>query len=129
MMHKTFMLLGLLGVLAAGCVIDTARYPYDRCYTGDACSGGTACLTAMYSVSGAPGSLCTAGCTSGTQCPVSSYYSKYAPTCVYNSTTRQGLCYNSCIGSGDCYFGTTCVAVPGTGVGPVPLVRICVPST
>lgn len=129
MISRNITRLGLLGVLAVGCIVDVSLYPYDRCYSGDSCTGGTVCTTSMYSVTGSPGRLCTAGCTNAAQCPASSYYQGYAPTCVVSASAGTGLCYNSCVGSGDCYAGTTCVMVPGTGVGGVPAVRICVPST
>ncbi len=101
----------------------SARLAYERCNAGEACTNGTTCATAMYSLSGAPGNLCTAGCTSAAQCPPSSYFAAYAPTCVVSASTGTGLCYDSCVSNADCGGGTVCAQVPGTTV------RICVPGT
>ncbi len=120
---KTLVLLVGLGVYGTGCVVDVSRQPYERCYSGDVCSGGTYCSQAMYSLTGTPGNLCTAGCTNAAQCPPSGYYAAYAPTCVVSLSAGSGLCYDSCVSNLDCGGGTVCAQVPGTTV------RICVPST
>lgn len=117
-------LLGLLTVSSTGCVVETLRDPYTRCYAGDACGGGTACVSAMYSLTGAPGTFCSVGCTRGEQCPVSPYYSAYLPTCIVNASVGSGLCYDTCITTADCGGGTVCAQVTGSAT-----VRICVPAS
>lgn len=99
----------------------SGREPYTACTAGEACGGGTSCLPAMYTLSGNPGTLCSAACTSGPQCPPSSFFATYAPTCVVNAGTGQGLCYDTCLTNADCGGGTTCAQIPGTAN------RICVP--
>ncbi len=126
----TLATLGCLGAAASGCIVDTAtptpvvlRNAYEPCNAGDACTNGTACSAAMYSLTGRPGNLCTVTCTDGAQCPPSAYFSAFAPTCIVSATAGLGLCYDSCLTSGDCGAGTVCAMVPGT------IVRVCVPAT
>ncbi len=123
-MHRTLALLGCLAATSTACVIETARGPYEACKAGDLCSSPTTCQTAMYSVSGAPGNLCTVTCSAGPQCPVSPYYSTYLPTCVVSASAGFGLCYDTCLTSADCGGGTVCALIPGTVNN-----RICVPAT
>jgi hypothetical protein len=128
---KTLSLASLLSLSAAsGCIVDTVepgfavvRGAYEPCNAGDTCTNGTACTTAMYSLTGAPGNLCSAGCTNALQCPPSAYFSSFAPTCIVSVSAGSGLCYDSCLTSGDCGGGTVCVQIAGTPV------RVCVPAT
>lgn len=99
----------------------SGREPYTACNAGDACGSGTSCQTAMYTLSGNPGTLCTAACTRGEQCPPSSFFATYLPTCVVSASTGQGLCYDTCLSDADCGGGTRCAMIPGTAN------RICVP--
>lgn len=130
MNHITLALLGCIGASMSGCVVDTVgpgvtvlRNAYEPCNAGDACSNGTTCTTAMYSLSGRPGNLCSAACTDASQCPPSAYFSSFPPTCVVSVSAGVGLCYDSCLTSGDCGGGTVCAQVPGTTA------RVCVPAT
>ncbi|MFO0606768.1 MAG: hypothetical protein U0324_26585 [Polyangiales bacterium] len=125
MMHRTLALLGCLAASSTACIIDTTPTygPYEACKAGGTCTNGTTCTTAMYSVSGAPGNLCTVTCSAGPQCPVSPYYSTYLPTCVVSASTGFGLCYDTCLTNADCGGGTACALIPGTAN------RICVPAT
>lgn len=111
----------LFSVLGSGCVIDVVRGPYESCPNGESCSSGTVCLPASFTLNGSAGSLCSVQCTSGSQCPTSVYGSGYAPTCVVNASSGQGLCYDTCLSNGDCGIGTRCAQIPGT------INRICVP--
>jgi hypothetical protein len=113
--------LGLLSAFGSGCVIEVNSGPYESCTAGDVCTNGTTCQTAMYSVTGGPGNICTIGCSVGEQCPVSPYGSSYAPTCVVSVSAGGGLCYDTCISNVDCGVGTRCAQIPGTPA------RICVP--
>lgn len=99
------------------------RGAYEACAAGEACGSGTVCTTAMYSTTGAPGNLCTIGCTQGAQCPVSPYGSVYAPTCIVSVSAGSGLCYDTCLTDADCGGGTVCALIPGTTA------RVCVPRS
>jgi hypothetical protein len=98
-----------------------ARNPYEACAPGEACGGGTSCQEAMFTVNGTSGSVCTAACTNGAQCPVSPFGTGLAPTCVVSASTGQGLCYDTCLTDTDCGGNTRCARIPGTAN------NICVP--
>lgn len=121
--------LGLVAVFGTGCIVEVVRGPYEGCKVGEACSNGTVCTAASFTSSGAPANFCSVNCTRGEQCPVSPYGSGYAPTCVVSASAGTGLCYDSCLSNIDCGVGTQCSLVPGTGVGTIPAVRICVPTS
>ncbi len=123
--------LGLASWLLGGCVIETTTTPgggggtargvYEACASGQTCALGTSCVQAMYSLTGAAGTICSAACTNGAQCPVSPFGSAYAPTCVVSASAGQGLCYDTCASNVDCGTGTQCARIPGTTAS------ICVP--
>lgn len=128
-LRNVVMGLGVLAMFGTGCVVEVVRGPYEACKAGEACSNGTVCTSASYTSSGAPANFCSTNCTRGEQCPVSPYGSGYAPTCVVSVSAGTGLCYDSCTANIDCAVNTQCALVPGTGVGSVPAVRICVPTS
>lgn len=113
--------LGLFSALGSGCVIDIVRGPYEACPNGESCSAGTACLPASFTLNGGTGAICSVNCNRGEQCPSSIYGSSLPPTCVVSASTGQGLCYDTCLGNGDCGIGTRCARIPGTAN------NICVP--
>ena len=129
MNHTTLSLMVCLLSLTGGCVVDATpsgvavRNAYEACNAGDACTNGTSCTTAMYTASGRAGNFCSAGCTNAVQCPPSAYAGAYAPTCIVSVSAGAGLCYDTCVGNGDCGGATVCAQVPGTTV------RVCVPAT
>jgi hypothetical protein len=126
MRKRSYRLLGVLALAAVGLsaacttssttVVDTE---YENCVLGDACTGDTTCTTTEFTSGTGTGSMCTASCSTGSDCPADPNFQDI--DCVINAGETVGQCYIDCTSAGPaaCEDGTQCAALDN--------VSICVP--
>ncbi|TAK19224.1 MAG: hypothetical protein EPO40_34665 [Myxococcaceae bacterium] len=87
---------------------------WERCFEGDSCRDGTACLPTGYSADGVPARMCTRACSRASACPVRGTHSTFPVGCATDTPeTGVGQCYEVCETTANCGPGTQCVARSG----------------
>ena len=55
---------------------------WERCFEGDSCRDGTACLPTGYSADGVPARMCTRACSRASACPTRGTHSTFPVGCA-----------------------------------------------
>jgi hypothetical protein len=88
--------------------------PWELCFEGDSCTGGTTCQPTTYTADPTPARLCTRACSRTMACPAAGTHSTFPVGCATATPdTGEGQCYEICETTANCGPGTRCVARPG----------------
>jgi hypothetical protein len=94
--------------------VNTAVGPWERCFLGDTCTGGTTCEVATYAANTEPARMCTRGCSRAAACPAMGAHSTFPVGCATPTPdTGEGQCYEVCETTANCGPGTRCVTRSG----------------
>ncbi len=96
--------------------------PWERCFVGDTCSGGTTCQVTTYNANGVAARMCTRDCSRSAPCPNRGVHSSFQVGCATATpATGEGQCYEICESDANCGAGTRCLVRSG-----LPL-QLCLP--
>jgi len=112
----------LLTLTASGCIVDSFTPAYDLCVTSSECEAGLTCTTLSvdYGSYVSTGSICTAGCSSDFDCPLT--HAGYDGAC-FSIGGNPTLCYERCDSDFDCADGFACTDTVGGAAD-----AICLPN-
>jgi len=102
--------------------VNPAVGPWERCFEGDSCTGGTTCLPTIYNANDTPARMCTRDCSRAAPCPNAGVHSTFPVGCATATPqTGVGQCYEVCETDANCGPGTRCLVRAG-----LPL-QLCLP--